>query len=155
LRKDSAALLGTPIFRKVKEMRDCQNPECENPPPRVCDCEKLWVDRLIVVIDDERTFNTDDNIVYLRTENEALAFLARTYCEASLRYGPAIELYLDHDLGENQDIRIVVDFLVCLGGVPWVSDVWVHSQNPTTEWIVQVLRKAGYKAHRIPLPTLV
>lgn len=98
--------------------------------------------RLVIVLDDERTFQSDEPVVYLRTANEALAWFAAWWTKdrRSSVYAPIVwvdELWLDHDLGEGEDATIVVDFLYSLnehGGdrvdpLP-IRKVIVHSQNP-------------------------
>lgn len=109
----------------------------------------------IVLVDDERTFAglAPDDVV-LRNSDSALLFFTKLYIEQNMKYGEKLfAIYLDHDLGDNDDIRIVVDFLVLCPIL--TSHVFVHSQNPTTDWIVQTLSKAGYNAERTALPELV
>lgn len=112
-----------------------------------------------VVIDDERTFDNDAfaclmPILYLRTSRDGLAYLAETYVQQQMRYAPSItELWLDHDLGGEGTIRDVVDFL-CLVDVA-VENIYVHSQNPTVDWIVATLKSQGYNVKREALPGLM
>lgn len=121
---------------------------------------------MIVVIDDERTFDTDDEIVYARTSNEGLAVIAKVWTDAVLNYGSTdIYLYLDHDLGGSDTIMPVVNFLYVTGWVTEsvvlrlpdiISGIYVHSQNPTAgDSIVPVLSKVYKNVERIPLPALV
>jgi hypothetical protein len=105
----------------------------------------------IVVIDDERTFQGNVDI-YLRSSDEALLWLAKVAVNQYYNYGePVQELWLDHDLGNGDDICIVVDFLMLLDFQ--IEKIWVHSQNPTVDWMVQVLRNK-YNVSRSGLPTL-
>lgn len=109
---------------------------------------------MILVIDDERTFDFTGATVHCRSSNDALSTLARIMIVQKMKYGnPLRELWLDHDLGENDDIRIVVDFL-CLIDLK-VDQIFVHSQNPTSDWIVNVLKRTGYNAVRSTLPAMV
>lgn len=109
---------------------------------------------MIVVIDDERTFSGHVDY-YLRNSNDALGFLARNLLEYLSSYGePIDELWLDHDLGGIDDIRIVVDFLLLVVKPMWIRHIYVHSQNPTTYWIVTSLKSTGYNVARSPLPEL-
>lgn len=108
----------------------------------------------IVLVDDERTFaGLSPGDVILRNSDSALLFFTKLHIEQQMRYGDELfAIYLDHDLGNDDDIRIVVDFLVLCPIL--TSHVFVHSQNPTTDWIVQTLFKAGYNAERVALPGL-
>jgi hypothetical protein len=119
---------------------------------------------MIVVIDDERTFaeNVDH---YARTSIEGLGILAKVWSDYVLHYGNKITLYLDHDLGAGDTIRPVVDFLYITGqmgvSTPGLCDlstiienIYIHSQNPTTDWIVDVLSPLYKNVRRIPLPEL-
>lgn len=120
----------------------------------------LWY-MTIIVIDDERTFEFGPDhapVMHVRNSSDALSILARLHINQQLRYAPALdELWLDHDLGMGsngvQSISDVVDFL-CLVKLD-IRYIYVHSQNPTVDWMVTVLRRAGYNAHRSALPQLV
>lgn len=116
-----------------------------------------------LIIDDERTFDFDEydaclcrtpRIYYERSSDSGLSALARLYTEFNLRYGDQIELWLDHDLGNDDDIGIVVDFLTVVPMQEMVTCIYVHSQNPSSDRIVPVLKKAGYNCQRSPLPKL-
>lgn len=92
---------------------------------------------MIVVVDDERTFQGDDVDVYLRTENEALAWFARWYTADARRPIGATEawideLWLDHDLGDEQDVMSVVHFLssISRGHRLPIRKILIHTQNP-------------------------
>lgn len=127
---------------------------------------------MIIVIDDERTFdiNLGACIWYARTSNEGLAAVTRAWTNAALRYGEYVEaLYLDHDLGGEDTIMPVVDFLYVSGmksGImnpsdvlrppDFIENIYVHSQNPTAaDTIVPLLSPLYNNVQRIPLPKLV
>lgn len=90
-----------------------------------------------IVIDDERTF-AGGLIVdrYLRSSAEALEFLARGLAlDVTLPYGSGLTistLWLDHDLGGDDDIMPVVNFLIATEEQysSIISNIRVHSQNP-------------------------
>jgi hypothetical protein len=112
---------------------------------------------MIVVIDDERTFDTEDEVTYLRTEDEALLFLTRWFVEWNYGRAPSIDaLYLDHDLGENQDIVVVVRFLGLLKNVKKaVLKVFIHTQNPVgAQNMWTDCSRFSNHVERIPLPAL-
>jgi hypothetical protein len=105
----------------------------------------------IVVIDDERTF-TGNGQLYFRNSDDGITFLAKQLIHQKMHYGePIRELWLDHDLGRDDDICPVVDFLMLVDLE--IERIYVHSQNPTVDWIVQVLRKK-YDVSRSTLPEL-
>jgi hypothetical protein len=102
----------------------------------------------IIVIDDERTFGFHAD--YYKNSSDALSALSKILVNQKLRYADSIkELWLDHDLGNGDDIRIVVDFLYVVDIM--IDNIFVHSQNPTTDWIVKVL-DSKYSIRRVPLP---
>jgi hypothetical protein len=122
---------------------------------------------LIVVIDDERSFDTDVSIVYLRNSTEALGYLARKMTHQQTEYGqPIFELWLDHDLGhpenypegKNDTIVPVVRFLDMIAHTHLklvINKIFVHSQNPVgSESVVATLFK-HYDVRRVPLPELL
>lgn len=122
---------------------------------------------MIFVIDDERTFACtpyEGDFKYARTSKEGLVILCNHWSDYVLHYAPPIfELWLDHDLGENDTIRPVVDFLYIAGRMdggltPSLKDIihniYVHSQNPTTDWIVDFLSPLYSNVKRVPLPRL-
>lgn len=119
----------------------------------------------IVIIDDERTFETspDDNVTYLRTEQEALAYFAKWWTQfLSGGYDCQIdELWFDHDLGDGGEALSVAKFLWALSGtleglnMP-IEAIFVHSQNPVgAERILDYCEAITLRARRVPLPTLV
>jgi len=91
-----------------------------------------------VVIDDERTFDTDIDVIYLRSSDEALAWLAKWWLRNISRPMGAEEeglqeLWFDHDLGEGDDASVIAKFLMELnlrGELPMIKSIKVHSQNP-------------------------
>lgn len=108
---------------------------------------------MILVVDDERTFDFDGNVVYCRSSESGLSTIARIMIQQQVKYAGSLdELWLDHDLGGNDDIRVVVDFLTLIDLK--VDQIYVHSQNPTSDWIVPVLNAVGYNVERSALPTL-
>lgn len=122
---------------------------------------------MIIVIDDERTFDIDTaaNVWYARTSDEGILQIAKAWTNFTLHYGETIEaIYLDHDLGEDDTIVPVVEFLYNLGytvgkGVysftDIVGDIYIHSQNPTAAtMIIPLLSPLYSNVQRIPLPEL-
>lgn len=121
---------------------------------------------MILVIDDERTFNTNyEQIVYARSSREGMSELALAWTNFSLYYGEKVQLWLDHDLGENDTIIPVVDFLYVAANseaansltplTKVIDNIFVHSQNPTAaDKIIGVL-DGFYKIRRVSLPKLV
>jgi len=117
---------------------------------------------LIVVVDDERTFHQRRSvtgpvpeIVYLRNSKDALAFLAEQWTNYWVSNGsPIKELWLDHDLGNGDDIGRVVNFLIATSqthhpwGNAWISGILIHSQNPASDRFITALARVGYKVER-------
>jgi hypothetical protein len=125
---------------------------------------------MILVIDDERTFaqtrSGDFTIAeYARTSNEGLAMLARVFTEYACRFGESVhELWLDHDLGGDDTIIPVVDFLYVMGKPSTaivrmpdvIQNIYIHSQNPTAADVIIPLLAPYYgNVRRMPLPELV
>lgn len=127
---------------------------------------------MIIVIDDERTFlgpsggpEAGYDVKYARTSNEGIATIVNAWTDFNLRYGNMVDLYLDHDLGENDTIMPVVDFLYMMGKTKsegiysfadFVANIFIHSQNPTAgDTIIPLLSPNYYNVQRIPLPELV
>lgn len=124
----------------------------------------------IVVVDDERTFYHRHNPVgpmptytYLRTSAEALGWLARSWTVYWTTPGASIgridQLWLDHDLGGEDTIKPVVDFLLTLDYAnmtrnsddepAWIGEILVHSQNPSgAEGVVNALSNTGFIVER-------
>lgn len=119
---------------------------------------------MIIVIDDERTFNFrpfTPTTHYARTSDEGIMLILKSWLAYMNRMGEAVDiLYLDHDLGEDDDIHPVVEFLYTMGKTAegftiFIQNIEVHSQNPTSGWIVSNLGMAGFKrVERVPLPPL-
>ena len=121
----------------------------------------------IIVIDDERTFKTrsliehigafadgSDLVTHVRNSHDGLATIARAITDYAVAYGEEIVLFLDHDLGGDDDIRRVVDFL-CVVRPQGIYSIYIHSQNPVSEDLVQVLKRAGFfRTEKIGLPEL-
>lgn len=130
---------------------------------------------MIIVIDDERTFAKDPNLdtftewVYARNSVEGIAAIVNAWTNYALRYGNMVDLYLDHDLGENDTIMPVVDFLYVSGmksGImnpsdiqrppDFISNIFIHSQNPTAgDTIIPLLSPLYNNVQRIALPELL
>ena len=114
----------------------------------------------IIVIDDERTFANyalNSNVKqpeYYRTSDAGLLAVAKHTVEYAVRYGEKAELWLDHDLGNGDDIRIVVDFLI-VNPTPSISRILIHSQNPVSADLVDVLTHSGYVCDKVGLPKLM
>ena len=125
---------------------------------------------MIIVIDDERTFAWygagRGEIRYARNSAEGIVSIAKAWTNYALRFGDLIDLYLDHDLGENDTIMPVVDFLYVAANAEakgsitglsmFINNIYIHSQNPTAaDTIVPLLSPLYKKVQRIPLPELV
>jgi hypothetical protein len=117
---------------------------------------------MIVVIDDERTFDSDEEIIYLRSADEALAWLAKWLVRDFNRLIGVPEekisqLWLDHDLGDGDDIGIVVDFLLVIHpNFPRIESIMVHSQNPVgASRVVEDAEMLCKNVIRTGLPKLV
>lgn len=132
---------------------------------------------MIIVIDDERTFAKDPNLdtftewVYARNSVEGIAAIVNAWTNYALRYGNMVDLYLDHDLGENDTIMPVVDFLYVVGQATvdpsdngyhvfpfpqFVANIFIHSQNPTAgDTIIPLLSPLYNNVQRIALPELL
>lgn len=112
---------------------------------------------MIVVVDDERTFAGHVD-VYLRTEDEALAWFARWL--SNPYSDPITELWLDHDLGDGGTVQPVADFLewvVMATGTdhPEIGQVRVHSQNPVgADRLVSTSMAFCSDVRRVHLPVL-
>lgn len=125
---------------------------------------------MIIVIDDERTFAWygagRGEIRYARTSSEGIVSIAKAWTNYSLRFGNMVDLYLDHDLGENDTIMPVVDFLYSAANVEakgsitgltmFIQNIYIHSQNPTAgDTIIPLLSPLYNNVQRIALPELV
>jgi hypothetical protein len=94
---------------------------------------------LILVVDDRRTFTrlpTGAETIYARTVKEALEVLNN---------GPIDQLWLDHDLGENENIRsfvLQIEERAFNGEGYEIGSVVVHTSNPDgANWIMGGLRR--------------
>lgn len=110
---------------------------------------------MIIVVDDERTFEhfPDEETIYFRTSGEAIDFLSKSH-PADIE-----EIWLDHDLGEDDTAMRVVDFLVQCAHFSWglntLFTIYVHSMNPVgAQNIVRALERY-YTVERVPLPVCV
>lgn len=107
-----------------------------------------------LVVDDERTFKDfpDDDTLYARHSDTAIHILER-----GIRFD---EVWLDHDLGGDDTVMKVVDFLV-EHAVQYVEmnmfkfPIFVHSMNPVgAQNIVRALERY-YDVKRVPLPECI
>ncbi len=97
----------------------------------------------ILVVDDERVLNLRDS-VHVQTCNEALVFLEGQ---------PVIdELWLDHDLGPDEDVMRLVDHLCEMAFFEMgyeIGRIVVHTMNPVgAENIIRALNRY-YPVHRV------
>lgn len=118
--------------------------------------------KLIVVVDDERTFDTDEPIIYLRTNTEAISWLAQWWMTNETRPMHATarsidQLWFDHDLGDGGEAIVTARFLSCLnrtGHLP-IGIINVHSQNPVgADNLLRELAGCAGQITRQPLPNL-
>lgn len=121
--------------------------------------------KLIVVVDDERTFATDEPVIYLRTVDEAISWIAQWWMiNQSRPIGASVrwidELWFDHDLGDTvNDGAKVACFVGALSehtdGVFPIHVINVHSQNPVgAENIIRTTAGCASQVNRTPLPEL-
>jgi hypothetical protein len=118
----------------------------------------------IIVLDDERTFDTDSVTKYLRTATEGLAYFAELFTKNStIPYGvvPDVihELWLDHDLGEGGgEATTVVNFISALSRTNsriYIQSIFVHSQNPVgAANLMASCQGLAPTVRRVPLPDL-
>lgn len=112
---------------------------------------------MIIVIDDERTFDGYGDVTYCRSSTEGLATLTQVWSAQWLRRGESIrELWLDHDLGKADTIWPVVDFLYLVSHTDKpleIGWVYIHTMNPSGALGVLGVLEARYNATRVPLPT--
>lgn len=108
---------------------------------------------LSLVIDDERTFKVDPmdgSFIYARNSEDGIQILRTISID---------ELWLDHDLGGDDTIIAVVDYLCeeAYNGNPVPLDViWVHSMNPVgAQNVIRSLEKYYEFVHRTRLPECV
>jgi len=114
---------------------------------------------LIVVVDDEREFSSDYGATVSRLNAEHYKTSSAGFwrmIEAIRDEEKILELWLDHDLGGNDDIRDFVRMMAedAAMGQPWpVMDVLVHTSNVVgREWIEGTLEKF-YSTSVVPAPT--
>jgi len=120
---------------------------------------------MIVVIDDERTFEFTDTAVYARTSQEAISRLANTailFDQVPIgAIGEITQMFFDHDLGEDSEADgvVVARFVgILVRGCPDLfrgCKFYIHSQNPVgAKNIFDALKFYGIDAQVIPLPPL-
>lgn len=108
---------------------------------------------MIIVIDDERIYpNLSKDVSYCRNSNEALGLLVPIWVNQYLGYQPTIdELWLDHDLGSNDDIRAVTSWLMYIAMLErplLVKNIYVCSQNPVGVKLIFDSLRRHYKLVR-------
>ena len=116
--------------------------------------------KTIIVVDDERTFKSDDEIIYFRTQDEALSGIVKIWTKWYMSYGsPIDELWLDHDLGpDSGDAAEIAEFLKAFDNAwnlsGFIKNIYVHSQNPVGADNLMGLLDI-FNPTRVPLPELV
>lgn len=100
----------------------------------------------LVVIDDERTFTAAGlavvakvdavtSVTHIRNSDDALLFLAKQLVGFTMKYADPIVLFLDHDLGGNDTIEPVVNFISVVSendNPCGIEACYIHSQNPAS-----------------------
>lgn len=110
----------------------------------------------VIIVDDERAFMfMPAGTLYLRSEDEALLFLAKLWIDQYYNGIEGIdELWLDHDLGEGGDTHSIARFLnLCAqANKPLVVEsIKIHSMNPVgSQNLVDLLW--SYPCKAVPLP---
>lgn len=101
----------------------------------------------VILVDDLRSFTDGRSAEVARTSVAGLALLQ------AHRDKRVDELWLDHDLGENDTIWPVVEVLehAAFEGHPFdISAVYIHSANPSgAAKMAQALRRWGYHVHLV------
>lgn len=126
---------------------------------------RAWVvmSDMIVVIDDERTFDTDRNdVLYLRSVTDALAWFANWWTtNENLPLGTSEwrieQVWFDHDLGASDPATVVADFIATLNrkGMLPIDSILIHSQNPAgAENLLRTLAGCASNVVRCTLPNL-
>jgi len=108
-----------------------------------------WVDgervKRVILVDDLRSFIDGRNAEVARTSAAGLALLQ---ARRDVRID---ELWLDHDLGEDDTIWPVVEVLehAAFEGRPLdIGAIYIHSANPSgAARMAQALRRWGYPVH--------
>ncbi len=114
-----------------------------------------------IIVDDERAFlGMPTPCIYTRNSDHAMATLNRVWINQYLHYGLTLEsLWLDHDLGEKDDIRPVVEMLSMWAESKrplMVATINIHSMNPVgAEWCYTTLNQWYGNVNRIALPECV
>ncbi len=101
----------------------------------------------IVVIDDLRIFGAFE-AEYARSSAAGLRYL-RSAHQNSERID---QLWLDHDLGGTDDIRVVVDWLLerCVWeDMPDIGEVVVHTSNPPAAEMMTRALSRWYRTRRV------
>jgi len=114
---------------------------------------------LIIVVDDEREFTQKSGATDSRVNAEHYKTSSGAFWRIleAINDGEKIdELWLDHDLGYNDDVRDFVRMMTedaAIHKAPWpVANVLVHTANPVgREWICGTLERF-YDISQVPTP---
>jgi len=101
---------------------------------------------LRLVVDDLRTFPFA--AVYARTSTEGVGFLEQYHANNE----PIDELWLDHDLGDDDTINPVVDWLCerCVwDDRPDIGRVYAHTSNPAGGAMIERTLRRWFTVQRI------
>lgn len=120
---------------------------------------------MIIVIDDERTFDFVDTTFHIRTSQEAMSQLSHTAIMFETWPAGGMDtiscVFFDHDLGPKSDMDGVVvahHVGILYRGCPDLfvgCQFFIHSQNPVgAQNIKNALERYGIDAQIIPLPPL-
>lgn len=121
---------------------------------------------MIVVVDDERTFDLGEEINYIRTSQDAIKGLSHYAMLWEMAPAGAFdrirEIWLDHDLGEmsdNDGVTVATFITLMMRAQPemfYGCKIYIHSQNPVgARNILHVFGRAGVESRVVGLPTLV
>ena len=105
-----------------------------------------------VLIDDLRSFKEPKSGLILRSEETALSWVSLLQPEDRI-----MELWLDHDLGEDTSgnptsiMRVVrkLEELVFLGSAPFIGKVFVHTSNPVGGNQIEAALGRHFPTHRV------
>jgi hypothetical protein len=101
--------------------------------------------RLTLILDDNRLFSELGDRCYARTSEQAINFLRE--------HRRIHEMWFDHDLSGKDTGMIVVDWILRQTPRIYIDRCYVHSMNGyPAEQMVKMLRRKFPHAYRIPLP---
>jgi|ERR1035437_4243315 hypothetical protein len=99
----------------------------------------------ILVVDDDTFASGFEGAVYARTISEAREFLLNEHWD---------EVWLDHDLGNGEDVSKLTDEIEGMETILDVDWFCIHSMNPVgKERMYIALDRAGYKVAMFALPS--